>query len=105
MQAPFLLESEQHIHYDQPRENMENSPTVNDTTNHSIYDWVSNVVSSTLDPIRLNKEFRNIMNSNRAMVFTGESTKTYSRLKKPLESEVCHLDPLSFPMVRFAPST
>ena len=75
---------------------MESSPNLNDTTNNlNDDDRASSVGSSGLDPIKLNKELRSIMNQSKAIIFTGENSKEYIRWKKALESEVRHLEPSS----------
>ena len=42
--------------------------------------------------LKLNKEFRNILNQSKAIVFTGENLKDYKSWRKDLEDEVFHLN-------------
>lgn len=47
--------------------------------------------SAELDALKLNKEFRKVLNQSKAIIFTGENLKDCKSWRKDLEDEVLPL--------------
>ena len=81
-QAPLFSDPGQHTSHPPTRENWESSPNINDSIDNNFEERASNAGTAEPDGLKLNKEFRNILDQSRATIFTREKLKDYKAWRK-----------------------